>query len=228
MATPTKDALERAKLAAEIVKLEAGLEEARANTAYSVTTAEYYALQNRETLRRITDEEATDDRNHVYPFMGAVSGSSAEACIAKLMKWSRRDPSCDITIVFNSPGGSVIDGLALYDCIAELKAKGHRFTTVVRGYAASMGGILLQAGDRRAIGANAHVLIHELAAGTGGKLSEIKDSVTFYKLLEDRCIAILAERSTMSKAQIKRKCDRTDWWMDADETVRLGFADEIG
>lgn len=171
---------------------------------------------------------AENDQHHYYPFMGPVDGSTAKAAIATLTKWGRRDPGCDISIVFNSPGGSVIDGLALYDCIAELKAKGHKFTTVARGYAASMGGILLQAGDERVIGANAHMLIHEISSGAIGKFSEIKDEVAFLTRLQDRCVGILAERSTLTARQIKRKWERTDWWLDADETVRLGFADRIG
>lgn len=214
MATKTKAALELEKLAAEC-------RNQRAQARKWELDSEYHLRDDRDTL-------ASDDQHHVYPFMGEVSKDSARACIAKLTKWSRRDEACDMTLVFNSPGGSVIDGLALYDCITELKGKGHKVTTVARGYAASMGGILLQAGDERIIGANAHVLIHEISSGAIGKFSEIKDEVAFLTRLQDRCVNILAERSTMTARQIKRKWDRTDWWLDADETVKLGFADRIG
>lgn len=210
----TKEELEQRKLEAEIAKINAERLKVEQDIAF--------------TKRDTADTLANDDANHIYPFMGSVSGDSAKACIAKLTKWSRRDPGCDMTIIFNSPGGSVIDGLGLYDCITEMQQRGHKVTTVVRGYAASMGGILLQAGDERVIGANAYVLIHELSSGAIGKFSEIRDEVAFVKRLQDRCAGILADKSTLSAAQIKKKWDRTDWWLDADETVKLGFADRIG
>ena len=211
----------KSKATLELEKLEAEGRKERALGRKAELEVVHWEREDRDIL-------SSPDHNHIYPFMGAVTGDSARSCIHALTKWSRRDPGCDMTLVFNSPGGSVIDGLALYDCITELKGKGHKITTVARGYAASMGGILLQAGDERIVGANAHVLIHEISSGAIGKFSEIKDEVAFLTRLQDRCVNILAERSTMSARQIKRKWERTDWWLDADETVKLGFADRIG
>lgn len=142
--------------------------------------------------------------------------------------WARRDIGKPITIIFNSPGGAVIDGLALYDFIDDLKEKGVQVTTIARGMAASMGGVLLQAGNKRIVGKNAHVLIHEVSKGSIGKVSEIEDDIKFAKKLQERLVDILAERSTMTTNQIKNKWKRKDWWLGADECVKFGFADEIG
>ncbi|MGZ6854806.1 MAG: ClpP family protease [Mycobacteriaceae bacterium] len=166
--------------------------------------------------------------HRVYTFIGAVRGDTVHSCMSTLGKWSRAEPGCGITIVFNSPGGSVIDGLALYDHLIELRQLGHRITTVARGMAASMGGILLQAGDERIVGPNAHVLIHEISSGAVGKFSEIEDEIAFLKKLQDHCVNILAERSTLTARQIKSKWRKTDWWLGADEAVKFGFADRIG
>jgi len=214
MPRATKAELERRKLEVEIAKLEA-----EADTARIMATARTRSEAN--TL-------SSDDEHHVYQFIGVVNSGSVQYCVQSLTQWARRDPGCDITIIFNSPGGSVIEGLALYDCISELKAKGHTFTTMARGYAASMGGILLQAGDKRIVGPNAHILIHEVSSGAIGKTSEIKDELAFIERLQARCVAILAEKSTLTVQQIKRRWTKTDWWLDADEAVSLGFADEIG
>ena len=90
-----------------------------------------------------------------------------------------------------------------------------------------MGAVLLQAGDRRVIGSNAFVMLHEVSNGASGKVSEIDDSVELSKRLQKRLLTILADRSTLTVQQIQRKGTRRDWWLDADEAVGLGFADEM-
>lgn len=212
----TEDALKAEKLRAEIRKLTAEAEKEEATV--------------RSYLRDEQIATAKDWWECVYQFCGAVTSTSTQACIETLSKWQRihADDDRPFTIVLNSPGGSVIDGLALWDHIADLKAQGRKFITVTRGMAASMGGILLQAGDERVVGPASHVLIHEISTGTSGRMSDIEDEMEFCKSLADRCLDILAERSTMSKAAIKRKWLRRDWWLSADESVKLGFADRIG
>jgi ATP-dependent Clp protease protease subunit len=93
--------------------------------------------------------------------------------------------------------------------------------------AASMGGILLQAGSHRVLAPNAYMLIHEVSSLAWGGASELEDEVAFVKRLQDRILDILAERSTMTRQQIARKWKRKDWWLDAPEALRLGFVDEI-
>lgn len=183
---------------------------------------ELAALKRREALAK-----AEAQASNIYTFYSPVDKDNCREALAELGKWSRRSPGCPITIIFNSPGGSVIDGLALYDYIQHLKRKGHHVTTIALGYAASMGGVLLQAGNKRVIGENAFVLIHEVSSGTWGKVPEMEDSINFSKRLQKRLLAILAERSKYSVQQIAQKWNRKDWWLDADEVVNLGFADEI-
>ena len=94
--------------------------------------------------------------------------------------------------------------------------------------AASMAGILLQSGNKRVIGQNAYILIHEVSDVAAGTTSEIEDELKLTKRLQKRLVGILAERSTMSEQQIEKKWKKNDWWLDANEAVELGFADEIG
>lgn len=183
------------------------------------------ALELASLRRRERDAAADAARSHVYTFYGAVDADSVQACLAELGTWARRDPGAPLTILFNSPGGSVLDGLALFDYLRQLQALGHEVTTVALGRAASMGAVLLQAGSTRVMGRNAFLLVHEVAHSTGGKVSEMEDGVDFSRRLQKRLLAILAERSSLSELQIQRRWQRKEWWLDAEEAVALGLAD---
>ena len=188
-------------------------------------SAEIEAARDR---RMEADTLASLNHSQIYNFFEPVTYGGVEDAINWIGMWSRRNPESPIKIVFNSPGGSVFAGMALYDFLQELREKGHHITTEARGYSASMAGILLQAGDERVIGANAHIMIHEISSVALGKASELEDELKLVEKLQEKSLNILAERSTMSKAQIKRKWKRKDWWLDAQEAVELGFADRIG
>ena len=177
--------------------------------------------------RRERDALADASEAHVYTFYAPVEAESVAACIAELGQWSRREPGSPITVIFNSPGGSVLDGLALFDYLRRLRSTGHHVTTVAIGRAASMGAVLLQAGDHRVIGGNAFLLIHEVSHSSAGKVSELEDGVEFTRKLQKRLQSILADRSTLTEAQIARRWVRKEWWLDADEAVALGFADSV-
>src|SRR5438094_475446 len=164
--------------------------------------------------RRETDAAADPDRARVYTFYASVEAESVRDCMAELGQWSRREPGEPIMIVFNSPGGSVLDGLALYDYLRQLRAAGHHVTTVALGRAASMGAVLLQAGDRRVIGENAFLLVHEVSHLSTGKVSEMEDGVEFTRRLQKRLLAILGQRSTLTPTQIARRWARKDWWLE--------------
>jgi ATP-dependent Clp protease protease subunit len=177
--------------------------------------------------RRERDATADAAEAHVYTFYAGVEADSVQACMAELGQWSRREPGSPITVIFNSPGGSVLDGLALFDYLRRLRASGHHVTTVALGRAASMGAVLLQAGDRRVMGANAFLLIHEVHNASAGKVSELEDGIEFTRRLQKRLQAILAERSSLTEAQIARRWARKEWWLDAEEAVGVGLADAV-
>lgn len=180
-----------------------------------------------EAFRRREAEAAAEAARRTYTFYGRVDDETVKHCMATLAAWSAHAPGGALTVVFNSPGGVVYDGLALYDFLRHLRSDGHHLTTVGIGRVASMGSVLLQAGDVRVIGANAFLMLHEVSNGTSGKVSELEESVDLSKRLQRRLLDILAERSTMSTASIARRWARRDWWLDAHEAVELGFADQI-
>lgn len=187
-------------------------------------TADLRELEIESTRREFADEDVTADAQRIYDFSETVSAKSVQECIDVLTEWRKRsaDP---ITVRFTSPGGGVLPGLALYDYLVALRAEGIHITTVALGYAASMAGILLQAGTHRLVGPNAYILIHEVSSGAIGKISELKDETKFADALWKRLSELLAARSTLSALQVRNRADRRDWWLDADDAVELGFAD---
>ena len=180
-----------------------------------------------DAFRRKEADAAAEEGRRTYTFYARVEEESVRACMATLATWSSRAPGAPLTVVFNSPGGAVHDGLALFDFLRHLRADGHPLTTIALGRAASMGAVLLQAGDLRIVGANAFLMLHEVSNGGSGKVSELEESIELSKRLQKRLLAILSQRSTLTVQQIQRKWTRRDWWLDAEDAVSLGFADQV-
>lgn len=210
-------------------RLEAETRKLLAEAAESEASAGIVNLSLEAAARDHAEAAAADFRNHIFHFAGPVNSASVAQCQRTLAAWSRLAPGCDIEIVFNSPGGSVVDGMALWDYLEHVKTKGHKLTTVCRGYAASMGGILLQAGSHRVIGSESYLMIHEISAGTGGKIGEIQDAVKFYEKICERVVNLFVTRSggKCSRATFVKNWKRQDWWLDSHEALKLGFVDEI-
>jgi ATP-dependent Clp endopeptidase proteolytic subunit ClpP len=180
-------------------------------------------------IREVASMASEAKEARIYSFYGPVMAESVGRCIYELDNWSRRFPGEDITIVFNSPGGSVNEGFALFDFLLELKSRGHKIITKTLGMAASMGSILLQAGDERVIGPNSFIMLHEIHAGLQDmRTSELEDYTKLFARFEDKGLGILAERSTLSRQQIKNRWKRKDCWLDAEEALKFGFVDRIG
>lgn len=185
------------------------------------------AIEVKQKQREEEKNLAVEEEHLTYTFYTEVDESSVAECTRKLGEMARRSPGKPITIVLDSPGGSVLDGLHLYGFIKELRRQNHKVTVVAFGMAASMGGIILQAADVRVVHDTTWILIHEVSAGAFGKISEMQDRVDFDRRLWVQLSDILAERSTMKAEQIREKANRTDWWLSAAEAKKLGFVDEV-
>lgn len=235
-----------AKLEAETLKLKAEAEAAKmlaeaqseqhradAELAHIKHEIDTYALVRHQTDaaregERFARERAQDKYHHRYNFAGTVDTTSVDECIAQLNFWDRTEQPGKLEIVFFSPGGSVLSGMALFDHIVEMRSRGWHITTIIRGYAASMGGVLIQAGDVRIMGAESYLLLHEISSLAFGKLGELEDEVAFCKKINERVIELFAKRSKMSAQTIRRRMSRHDWWIDSTEALKLGLVDEIG
>lgn len=217
--------------AADLRALEADQLRARTARDKAETTkfrAESAFLRRQDTLleKEEIDTQASLYEQRIYEFSGEVNEDSVGEAITVLSEWRYRskDP---IMLRLWSEGGSIIDGLALFDFVVALRSEGIKVDTVVLGWAASMAGVLMQCGTKRYIGHSAHVLIHEGRTWVPEeRLTNLKDAVKFMQMLEVRCMDILAERSTMTAAQMSKKMGAHDWWITADEAIAIGLADD--
>lgn len=227
---PTKE--QKEKFLAEAHAAEAEAELHRAETREKLARAQEAEISLRSKQRAEKDELAKDNHHHVYVFDDQVSESSVKKCIQQLNTWTRQKKNCKIEIQINSPGGAIIDGFALIDYITSLRDQGHTIDIVALGVAASMAGVILQAADKRVIGKNAFLLIHQAQFGAVGNFGKVEDQVKFVELMHDKILTLFANRATplnskTTKALIKRKWSRKDWWMNAEDALKYGFVDEV-
>lgn len=227
-----------AKHKAEALKFQAEAERARTEAEQFRVALHDAEIDLRQKQRIERELLALDAYNYTYRFSSEVSEGSIKTCIDKLTYWHRTAPEQPLDLIFNCPGGSVFAGMDLFDYICELRRDGHFITTATRGYAASMGGILLQAGDKRVMGKEAYILIHEVSTWAAGKVGEIEDEYNFLKKISERVVNIFAERARqagengtashpITAAQIRKNWNRTDWWIDSADALKLGIVDEL-
>jgi ATP-dependent Clp endopeptidase proteolytic subunit ClpP len=207
----------------------AQVDKLNAERDYFKTQRLHEEMQMEQTKIDLRDTQSSNDENHLFAFYFPIGAQSSAYCMQTLGLWARRNPEKDkaFTIEIGSPGGAVLPGFALLDYIRDLRTQGYTINTQGFGEVASMAAVLLQAGEERALGENSYLLIHEPSAMEMGKLSELKDEAAFVERLGDRLASILAERSTLSARQIKNRWDRRDWWLDAEEALKLGFVDRL-
>lgn len=134
-----------------------------------------------------------------------------------------------IEVMVYGPGGDAFAGMALFDEIAACRAKGWTFNGYLRGWAASMSGILLQACTNRYAGPESWLLIHEPTMSSAGKASEMEDNALWMKRISERIINIFIDRSKgkVTRANFVKKYNRRDWTLNATEALESGFIDEI-
>ena len=154
-----------------------------------------------------------------------VNSHTANVVVAQLLHLAFENPDEDIKLYINSPGGSVYDGLAIYDTIKFIKPD---VQTIGIGLQASMGAFLLAAGTKgkRAILPNSRVMIHQPSSGTRGKVTDQEIDLKESLLLKERLAQILAENSGQNLDKLKNDMER-DYWMSAEEAVEYGLADKI-
>ncbi len=156
---------------------------------------------------------------------GPVDESMANLVIAQLLFLSSEDPKRDIQLYINSPGGSVTEGLAIYDTIQHIKPD---VSTVCVGLAASMGAVLLSAGKRgkRFSLPNSQIMLHQVMGGATGQAVEIE--ITAKQILKTKAQLnrILSEHTKQPLKKIERDTDR-DFYLTPQEAVDYGLIDSV-
>lgn len=159
-------------------------------------------------------------------FMGVpVNDYVANVIQAQLLFLESTDPKRDVQMFINSPGGSVIAGLGIYDTMQYVAPD---IATICTGLAASMGAVLLAAGSKgkRTALPHARVMIHQPSGGMQGQFSDMEISYKLIKQMKKELYDILARHTDQPYDKIEEDCDR-DNWMTAGDAKEYGLVDEV-
>jgi ATP-dependent Clp protease protease subunit len=159
-------------------------------------------------------------------FMGVpVTDYVANVIQAQLLFLESTDPKRDVQMFINSPGGSVLAGLGIYDTMQYVSPD---VATICTGLAASMGAVLLTAGTKgkRTCLHHSRVMIHQPLGGMQGQVSDMEISYRLIKDMQKELYDILAHHTGQDYDKISEDCDR-DNWMIAKEAKEYGLIDEV-
>lgn len=182
-------------------------------------------------IERTSDGERAFDiysrlLNERVIFLGEdVNEHTANIVVAQLLHLEYEDPDKDIKLYINSPGGSVYDGLAIYDTMQYIKAD---VQTIGIGLQASMGAFLLSSGTKgkRSALPSSRIMIHQPSSGTQGKISDQEITLREGIFLKKQLNRILAKNTGQKLSKIEKDVDR-DFWMSAQESKDYGLIDQV-
>ncbi|WP_163710809.1 ClpP family protease [Mangrovibacterium lignilyticum] len=156
---------------------------------------------------------------------GQVDDHSAKHVVERLLFLDMEDPGKEIQLIINSPGGYVTSGFTIYDAMRSISSP---VSTICTGLAASMGSILLSAGEkgRRFVMPHGRVMIHQPSGGAGGPASDIEIQMNEIIKTKKLGAQILADNCGQPFERIMKDFNR-DYWMSAEESLEYGIVDGI-
>ena len=164
-------------------------------------------------------------KDRVVFLRGEVNQETANSIVAQLLFLEMEDPEAEISMYINSPGGSVTDGMAIFDTMRYIKPK---VRTVCLGMAASMGAFLLMAGEpgmRYAL-PNSEVMIHQPSGGASGQATDVQLHAEWLLRTKNKMNGLMAEMTGQPLEKIQRDVER-DYFMTAQEALEYGIIDKI-
>lgn len=184
-----------------------------------------YVLEQTSAGERSMDIYSRLLNDRIIVLSDEVNSTTASLVVAQLLFLEGQDKDKDISLYINSPGGSVTDGMAIYDTMQYIKCD---VSTICMGMAASMGAFLLSSGakGKRICLPNAEVMIHQPLGGAQGQATEILIAAEHIKNTKNRLNTILSQRTGKSIEQIEADTDR-DNWLSAQEALEYGIVDKI-
>ena len=164
-------------------------------------------------------------RERVIFLVGPVDDMTANVIVAQLLFLEADNPDKDISLYINSPGGSVTAGMAIYDTMQFIKPD---VSTLCIGQAASMGALLLAAGEKgkRFCLPNSRVMIHQPLGGFQGQASDIEIHAKEILFLKEKLSQILATHTGQTLKKIAADTDR-DNFLSAEQSVEYGMVDQV-
>ena len=164
-------------------------------------------------------------KDRVVFLRGEVNEQMANSIVAQLLFLEMEDPDAEISMYINSPGGSVTDGMAIYDTMRYIKPK---VRTVCLGMAASMGAFLLMAGEpgmRYAL-PNSEIMIHQPSGGASGQATDVQLHAQWLMRTKNKMNTLMSEMTGQELSKIQQDVER-DYFMTAKEALEYGIVDQI-
>ena len=164
-------------------------------------------------------------KDRVVFLRGEVNQATANSIVAQLLFLEMEDPEAEISMYINSPGGSVTDGMAIFDTMRYIKPK---VRTVCLGMAASMGAFLLMAGEpgmRYAL-PNSEVMIHQPSGGASGQATDVQLHAQWLLRTKNKMNTLMSEMTGQELSKIQQDVER-DYFMTAQEALEYGIIDKI-
>ncbi len=156
---------------------------------------------------------------------GPINTDIANLVVAQLIYLESKDPTKDISLYINSPGGEVVAGMAIYDTMNYIRCD---VSTICIGMAASMGAFLLSSGTKgkRYALPNSEIMIHQVLGGAQGQASDVEIQTKQLLKLKKKLNSILAENTNKTIEQIEKDTDR-DNYLSAQEALEYGIVDQV-
>lgn len=179
----------------------------------------------KETKQKLPSDVNLLD-NRIIRLTKAVDTETSEKIVEQLLKLDTIKSKKDIVFYINSPGGTVSDGMAIYDAMQLVKSD---IKTICLGRCSSMAAILLSGGTKgkRYITPHSEVMIHEVSTFNCGKIGDVKISFEHSNALNERIIKILANNTGKDIEQIRQDIQQKDKWFNANEALEYGLIDKI-
>jgi ATP-dependent Clp protease protease subunit len=159
-------------------------------------------------------------------YLGSEIDSDVANCIVQqLLYLQREDAAAPITLYINTPGGSIVDGMAIYDVIKKSPCP---VKAVVAGMAASMGAVILSGCTKgeRAILPHGEVLLHQPLGGARGQATDVEISANRIIKMKRMLLTLLSENTGHPYEKLVEDCDR-DYWLDAEDAKAYGIIDKV-
>lgn len=182
-------------------------------------------LVNEGNVERSYDIYSRLLKDRIIMISGEVNEAMASVVVSELLYLQSENPDAPIHMYINSPGGSVVDGLAIVDTMNLISCPVYTYCI---GQCASMGSIFLVSGEKghRYALPNSRIMIHQVSGGSQGTYEDMKRSINEAGRLNELLAGILATGTNKTLKTVKNDMDR-DYFMSADEALKYGIVDKI-
>lgn len=184
-----------------------------------------YVIEQTESGEKTYDIYSRLLKERIIFLNGEINDSTANIVVAQLLHLQAEDPNADITMYINSPGGSIMDGLAIYDTMNFISCD---VSTVCVGLCASMASIILSSGakGKRYALENSEILIHQASSRTQGTVADMTIDMQHTIRMNEKTKNILVKNTNQSYEKISNDINR-DYWMPAEQAVQYGLVDKV-